>query len=1077
MIKTPQFFFSLFLISLSSACLSPTPEGLHPIKPADVTVKMDFEHRPLPDIPLPNDIATRFDATSPTQRRLNVSMVAPTYMEQEVRTLLDTMDGWGVFQPIVIPFTGTLDIQSILDAHRDPNYGLEDDVLYLVNIDRKSNEYGRIHHLNVGNGNYPVVLERKDKYWGGDPRRDSTSLIFDDEMEDSNNNGILDEGEDTDADGVLDMGNYLPGTNPTTLQERADALMTFYERETNTLIVKPLVPLRERTRYAVVVTKRLKDEKGNSVGSPYPYINHLSQTEDLRPLLDKLPNGLTVDDIAYAFSFTTQTIEADWKALRDGLYEKGVQKQLGKDFPAKIDRLYPLRDASYFPNVKKHYLLYGEQWRDGLSGIAGDPAILDMDSDTQAYEDLVTSQSYIDYMVIGSYTSPQLFKRKDKDGKNLRLHEQVWPSDLENIPLPNGSQNSADSVHGETVYFTLTIPRKENSVRGEGKPAPLLIMGHGYTSNRFELVSYAGFLAKHGVASIAIDGPSHGISINALTTELVKGILGNYGLSATATALLEDRAFDQNDDGIKDSGADFWTSYLFHTRDIVRQFALDYMQLIRIFRTFDGTQTWGDNILGPDDPNDSILPSNGLAGDFDGDGVVDVGGDTTIGMTGGSLGGMMSMVVGAVEPHMDAIVPIAGGGGLSDIGIRSFQGGVVEAFILRGMGPLYIGTLDTETGLTKIETVVPDLNSTGKRTLAQVEGIGIGDTVIVENMVTGERGCGYVGEDGSFRAAVASDYGDETEISFYRGIQLVLGNTECRPKDGAEAYRKVDTFEEDITYQGQEFTSGMRLESLEEGLGLRRTSPALRRFQGLGQLVLDPADPAVLAPHLLNEPLEYEGTGEKTGTHTVVLTTTGDMNVPASSGVTHARAAGLVEYLKDDPRYGKPLNQVLLDTHMAEAVHTLGRYTDGNGNSVHLDVENFSGGNDKWGPDYPRLDPPLRIGMDKIDPLGGYSAAIFPLTNATGQHGFDPPGAFTDDAIKKCKSECPEIDEEETTSCEDACENTQTYDVGRFLFNMIGKYLASGGMTLSTDACLSTNDCTDFPTPPADREADFLTNN
>jgi len=201
------------------------------------------------------------------------------------------------------------------------------------------------------------------------------------------------------------------------------------------------------------------------------------------------------------------------------------------------------------------------------------------------------------------------------------------------------------------------------------------------------------------------------------------------------------------------------------------------------------------------------------------------------------------------------------------------------------------------------------------------------------------------------------------------------------------------------------------------------------------------------------------------------------MNVPASSGVTHARAAGLVEYLKDDPRYGKPLNQVLLDTHMAEAVHTLGRYTDGNGNSVHLDVENFSGGNDKWGPDYPRLDPPLRIGMDKIDPLGGYSAAIFPLTNATGQHGFDPPGAFTDDAIKKCKSECPEIDEEETTSCEDACENTQTYDVGRFLFNMIGKYLASGGMTLSTDACLSTNDCTDFPTPPADREADFLTNN
>ena len=128
----------------------------------------------------------------------------------------------------------------------------------------------------------------------------------------------------------------------------------------------------------------------------------------------------------------------------------------------------------------------------------------------------------------------------------------------------------------------------------------------------------------------------------------------------------------------------------------------------------------------------------------------------------------------------------------------------MQAFILRGMGPLYIGTLESDSGVTKLETVVPDLNSTGKRTLAQIENINVGDTVIAENMVTGERGCGYVAEDGSFRVAVASDYGDETEISFYRGIQLVLGSTECEPKPGAEPYRKVDTFEEDITYQGQD---------------------------------------------------------------------------------------------------------------------------------------------------------------------------------------------------------------------------------------------------------------------------------
>ena len=32
--------------------------------------------------------------------------------------------------------------------------------------------------------------------------------------------------------------------------------MTWYERETNTLIIRPVVPLREETRYAVVLTER-----------------------------------------------------------------------------------------------------------------------------------------------------------------------------------------------------------------------------------------------------------------------------------------------------------------------------------------------------------------------------------------------------------------------------------------------------------------------------------------------------------------------------------------------------------------------------------------------------------------------------------------------------------------------------------------------------------------------------------------------------------------------------------------------------------------------------------------------------
>ena len=58
MIRNCVMGFALFSLA---GCLSELPEGIAPSQPADVTVKMDFFNRPLPEIPLPNDVATRFD--------------------------------------------------------------------------------------------------------------------------------------------------------------------------------------------------------------------------------------------------------------------------------------------------------------------------------------------------------------------------------------------------------------------------------------------------------------------------------------------------------------------------------------------------------------------------------------------------------------------------------------------------------------------------------------------------------------------------------------------------------------------------------------------------------------------------------------------------------------------------------------------------------------------------------------------------------------------------------------------------------------------------------------------------------
>ena len=320
------------LCFLLVASCSDDPTGLAPAGDAQTTVKMDFLHRPLPEIPLPNDIATRYDADSATGRRINASVVAPTLFEQRTRELIDELDGWGVFQPISIPFSGPIDVMSIVEGHRDIDYATENDVIYLVNVDRDSREYGQIQHLDLGEGNYPVILEDLDKYVENDPRGWTLTLFFEEEDEDLNDNGVLDPGEDTDADGVLDQPNYLPGADPARddLAARADALMYFYERETNTVIARPVVPLLERTTYAVLVTRRLLDEDGDPVGSPYPGINHNAQTAALEPLQDVLDmnaeamGDLELSDIAFAFTYTTQSITGDLVAARDGLYGHGV---------------------------------------------------------------------------------------------------------------------------------------------------------------------------------------------------------------------------------------------------------------------------------------------------------------------------------------------------------------------------------------------------------------------------------------------------------------------------------------------------------------------------------------------------------------------------------------------------------------------------------------------------------------------------------------------------------------------------------------------------------------------------------
>ena len=1005
---------SLIWISLSSlfmltGCLS-TLDPLSEVPSSGVTVKMDFLHRPLPEIPLPNDIATRYDPTSATGRRINASMIAPTKLEKQVRELIDELDGWGVNQPITIPFTGAIDPRSILEGHRDPLYDFENDVVFLIDLDRRE-----LVHLDLGEGNYPVILEDLNGYGEHDPRGWSNSIIFEEADEDLNGNGKLDLGEDLngngeldppedlDGDGELDLPNYLPcGVTGKThipcddtetwlapardnLTDRADALMTFYERMTNTLILRPMKSLHERTRYAVVLTRRIRAADGSPIGSPFKSFHHLSQTDDLLGIGDLLPEGISEDEIAFAFTFTTQTLSSAWVAVREGLYGYGIQGHIGDQFPPRLTSLEPLRnvESGKFGEATNPFVMYTRDWIEPFSLIA--QQLLRQDPNTRTYDVQFGAQDAVGYHVIGSFQSPQLYRRtpegiEQSDVKNwLTFNEQSWPPDLDRVPA---------EATPEQIWFWLMMPAPE--VRAPG-PVPVVIVGHGYGSNRFESLAFAGYFAQHGMATIAIDCPSHGLGLSPTEVTIATAVTQQYGLEGFLRAANLGRAFDQDFDESADSGVDYWSAYVFHTRDVVRQCVLDHMALIRLIRSFNGERRW--------EGAEFDLDGDGrveLAGDFDADGIVDIGADSQISILGASLGGIISSLVASLDPEISAAIPISGGGGLGDIGLRSLQGGVREAVILRVMGQILLGE-QTEEG-TRVYALMPELNDDGRRDLGKLPPLKHYDSLILHNRTNGQVGCAYVQSDGQFRLSVESDVGDELELFAYRGPQLAWTEDEPRRcilrNEDAVALGKLDAFQNDVNFLGAEYAEGDQLVALSEGFGEHRASPGLRRFLGLGQLVLDGGDPASYARHLMQEPLRYPLQDQETGAHTVIVTTMGDMNVPASSGATLGRSAGLIDYLTPLPEHGgRSANQVLLESDSIEAVHSLKRHTDHEGRGVHLDIELFSEGQDVWTAlDVPRSMTPLRSGLSRPDRLGGYSGAIFPYSSPAGQHGFNFPG-------------------------------------------------------------------------------------
>lgn len=992
-------------------------QGLAPTNASDQgpTVVWDLSARPLPEIPFPNDVGTRPSTTSPTGKRINVSEEASTAFETNLRQHVNRLDGFSTTAPIWIPFDGRINVEEVYLAMTDGEPG--NDPVYLINVDPASPEYGQAVPLDVGAGpptyggtRFPLVIQDNDQYFQHDPRAHSSNLLFEVVEEDLNGNGVLDRGEDTDGDGVLDHPNLWGELlGDTRLMDPYRHLISFYELETNTLILRPAMPLRELTRYAVVLTRRVRGDgistADSPVRGPFPFVNHLQQTEALQPLVEGRlleAHGATLDDVAFAWTFTTQSITKDLVAIREGLYGVGSLSQLQEDFPPCLTEIPEINDEPNHPNPYIYPVAT-------LVNALNDPTLLALLAipGGSAQELIQKYDTFVDYFIYAKFQSPQL----------IRTEGDVFQMDW---------QGGSATYGPGTVYLNCAVPKTRAGIK---PPFPVVIYNHGSGSTRLEILGFAAALAEFGLAGCAIDSYGHGLLDSPEIKELAQVIVGDRGLQGLQDIALSGRATDLNNDGYKDSGGDFWTADMFHTRDATRQTVVDTMRLIRILRAF-GTETMPIDIDGDG--------AHEIAGDFNGDGVHDLGGDVPYYMMGQSLGGIMTAITGAVDPALHAVAPIVAGAGLVDIAIRSMQTGMLEAVWLPVMGSLVVGT-HLNGNIYQFSFNVRDVITERNEKFARAE-LQPGDEVEVVNLDNGESHRIVVPEGPGFRLRVPTTKGDRLELRLYRG-------TESAP------FRVIDTFEEisghmeALGWQGDPVAAGDTLRALGDGMGLGRGTPAMRRMVGVAQLIVDPADPANFARHF-HEPLAVAPDGPRPK-NVLVVNSVGDMNVPVNTGINLGRVAGFLGWQEIDPRYGKTQEQVLLDNWVVEGLEKLRRFQE---SPCHYD--------------------PRAVLFDADEPSLGLDPTRGPSLTQPVKHpdcrGSAPP--------TWCQAACPSLPPLRATVTRPwgtsgmrllyqsnigahsfrLPDPTAPFDTARYQINQIGWYFATGGRELIDDVCLAT---------------------
>jgi hypothetical protein len=653
---------------------------------------------------------------------------------------------------------------------------------------------------------------------------------------------------------------------------------------------------------------------------------------------------------------------------------------------------------------------------------------------SQAQQAIGESFKFVSHIVIGRYKSPDFML--DKDG----LSTESNPQNDDEVFQINPVTGEADVSDG-WVSFMCVIPDKAS---GKTQPFPVTLYTAGTALPKIVALGHAGFSAMHGLATCAIDAFGHGFAFpksGSLTKEQLQPLLEAAGYGHLLEAFEGLRARDLDNDGIPDSGRDFWNNDPFHSRDTVRQTIVDWFQFVRILRSFDGIKPCKQDLN-----NDGKTET---CGDFDGDGTPDIGTENGHYTAWGiSLGGIITGVLAGIEHKLEAAVPQSGGGGLIDIAMRTTQPGVPQMVVLPALGALIVGE-PSEAGGTDLKFLVSHFDSLELHSFATVLGILPGDRIRVDNIKTKESKFGLVMQDGSFRVGIAADALLPSEMRAildlhpekpdYKPVPVPDNPSLGDPfevvvfgADGKEKMR-INQFGENVEWAGVVYQKGSPLVFIQRGMGKQRQSPDLRKMFMIAQTAVEPGDPANWAPHYFFEPLPHPYDANTPECVNVLdLITVGDTYVPVSSGVSMGRAAGIV----DDQAMS-----LLVEHKVIEGLWKLGRYrTDGTGphpfdpsfdpskdgdKSILFDVDNLDENLDGF--DAPSPEKPLRITIDT--PCGGKAGLRIAYVNKHGSHALTP------------------------------VEPDRPFDILMYGAHLLSRYMVTGGKEIIDDICLEDQSC------------------